>query len=77
MKKAALKFSFKWRDERDEQANPTVLSPKAFLRRPNAGSQVPYYPLEKIMSDCWSPIEPSIFKVRGQNYLRLPHMRAS
>ncbi|KAI8020437.1 hypothetical protein LOK49_LG04G03739 [Camellia lanceoleosa] len=69
-KKAALKFSFKWRDERDEQANPTVLSPKAFLRRPNAGSQVPYCPLEKIMSDCWSPIEPSIFKVRGQNYLR-------
>ncbi|KAI7991162.1 hypothetical protein LOK49_LG12G02286 [Camellia lanceoleosa] len=68
-KKVALKFSFKWRDERDEQSNPTVLSPKAFLRRPNAGSQVPYCPLEKIMSDCWSPIEPSIFEVQGQNYL--------
>ncbi|KAL6994271.1 hypothetical protein U1Q18_012378, partial [Sarracenia purpurea var. burkii] len=66
-KKAALKFSFKWRDE---HANTILMSPKALLRRPIAGSQVPFCPLEKIMSDCWSPIEPSIFKVRGQNYLR-------
>ncbi|XP_057486779.1 uncharacterized protein LOC130772891 [Actinidia eriantha] len=66
-KKAALLFSFKWRDE---QATPALLSPKALLTRPLAGSQVPYCPLEKKMSDCWSPIEPNTFKVRGQNYLR-------
>ncbi|XP_058227748.1 uncharacterized protein LOC131336102 isoform X1 [Rhododendron vialii] len=66
-KKAALKFAFRWKDD---QAIPTLLSPRALLKRPTAGSQVPYCPLEKIMSDCWSPIEPSTFKVRGQNYLR-------
>ncbi|GFY83039.1 CW14 protein [Actinidia rufa] len=83
-KKAALLFSFKWRDE---QATPALytpqnkaayvhisssvsVSPKALLTRPLAGSQVPYCPLEKKMSDCWSPIEPNTFKVRGQNYLR-------
>ncbi|KAG5527377.1 hypothetical protein RHGRI_028308 [Rhododendron griersonianum] len=46
------------------------VSPKALLQRPVAGSQVPYCPPEKTMSDCWSPIEPSTFKVRGGNYLR-------
>ncbi|XAR51794.1 hypothetical protein NMG60_11006529 [Bertholletia excelsa] len=66
-KKASLKFSFK---SKDEHPTPTLLSPKALLQRPIAGSQVPCCPLEKTMSDCWSPIEPSIFKVRGRNYLR-------
>lgn len=46
------------------------VSPKALLQRPVAGSQVPYCPPEKSMTDCWSPIEPSTFKVRGGNYLR-------
>ncbi|CAK9170017.1 unnamed protein product [Ilex paraguariensis] len=66
-KKLSLKLSFKWREE---QANPTLLSPKALLQRPAAGSQVPYCSIEKKMSDCWSAIVPSTFKVRGQNYLR-------
>ncbi|KAH7852833.1 hypothetical protein Vadar_029860 [Vaccinium darrowii] len=66
-RKAALKFSFRWKDD---QAHPTLLSPRALLKRPNAGSQVPYCPPDKKMSDCWSPIEPSTFKVRGPNYLR-------
>lgn len=66
-KKTASLFSFKWRDE---QATPAILSPKALLQRPLAGSQVPYCPPEKLMTDCWSPIEPSTFKVRGGNYLR-------
>ncbi|KAK1374337.1 Protein ENHANCED DISEASE RESISTANCE like [Heracleum sosnowskyi] len=66
-KKAALRLSFKWRDG---QAAPTILSPRPPLQRPIAGSQVPYCPIEKRLSDSWSPIEPSTFKVRGQNYLR-------
>ncbi|KAK2966960.1 hypothetical protein RJ640_002145 [Escallonia rubra] len=66
-KKAALKLSFKWKDG---QTNPTVLSPRTLLHRPVAGSQVPFCPIEKKMGDCWSPIEPSTFKVRGPNYLR-------
>lgn len=46
------------------------VSPRPPLQRPIAGSQVPYCPIEKRLSDSWSPIEPSTFKVRGQNYLR-------
>ncbi|KAE9449213.1 hypothetical protein C3L33_18899, partial [Rhododendron williamsianum] len=67
MKKMASIFSFK---RKEEQATPALFSPKALLQRPVAGSQVPYCPPEKTMSDCWSPIEPSTFKVRGGNYLR-------
>lgn len=47
------------------------VSPRPPLQRPIAGSQVPYCPIEKRLSDSWSPIEPSTFKVRAQNYLRL------
>ncbi|EOY03285.1 Uncharacterized protein TCM_018116 isoform 5 [Theobroma cacao] len=66
-RKAHLKLSFKWRDG---HANPTVVSPKVPLQRPIAGTSVPYCPKEKDMPDCWSPIEPSSFKVRGHNYFR-------
>ncbi|KAL2483400.1 hypothetical protein Fot_44844 [Forsythia ovata] len=66
-KKTALKLSFKWRE-----GHPTanLLSSKARLERPIAGSQVPFCPLGKRVSDSWSEIEPGSFKVRGQNYLR-------
>lgn len=46
------------------------VSPKALRRRPIAGSSIPYCPVEKRMPDCWSPIEPSAFKVRGKNYIK-------
>ncbi|XP_057949809.1 uncharacterized protein LOC131144892 isoform X2 [Malania oleifera] len=66
-KKAALKLSFKWKEG---HASGGLLSSKMLLRRPIAGSQVPFCPIEKKMLDCWSLIEPSTFKVRGENYLR-------
>ncbi|PIN15228.1 hypothetical protein CDL12_12129 [Handroanthus impetiginosus] len=66
-KKAALKLPFKWR-EGHSAAN--LLSSKALLQRPTAGSQVPFCPLGKRMSDSWSDIEPGTFKVRGVNYFR-------
>lgn len=47
-----------------------AVSSKALLQRPLAGVQVPFCPLEKKVSDSWSHIEPSSFKVRGANYLR-------
>ena len=47
-----------------------AVSSKALLQRPLAGAQVPFCPLEKKVSDSWSHIEPSSFKVRGPNYLR-------
>ena len=49
------------------------VSPRALLRRPIAGSQVPYCPIDKKLSDSWSPIEPNTFKVRGPNYFRWEH----
>ncbi|KAK9272365.1 hypothetical protein L1049_002736 [Liquidambar formosana] len=66
-RKPSLKLSFKFREG---HSNPTLFSPKTILQRPKAGSQIPYCPTGKKMSNCWSPIEPSTFKVRGQNYIR-------
>lgn len=66
-KKAALKLSFKWREG---HSNSALLSSKALLQRPIAGSQVPFCPVEKNILDSWSHLEPGTFKVRGENYLR-------
>nr|XP_043607365.1 uncharacterized protein LOC122579289 [Erigeron canadensis] len=66
-KKSLSRLSFKWREG---QSNLSILSPRATLQRPIAGSQVPFCPIEKKMSDCWSPLDPSSFKVRGRNYIR-------
>lgn len=66
-KKAASKLSFKWRDV---HANSSLLSSKMFLRRPVAGSQVPFCPIEKQILDSWSHVEPGTFKVRAENYFR-------
>ncbi|KAG9131423.1 hypothetical protein Leryth_021095 [Lithospermum erythrorhizon] len=66
-KKAPLKLSFKWKDG---NPNASLLSSKALLRRPIAGAQVPFCPLEKKVPDSWSQIEPATFRVRGANYLR-------
>jgi hypothetical protein len=46
-----------------------VLS-KMQLKRPIAGSQVPFCPIDKKMLDCWSTIDPNSFRVRGKTYLR-------
>ncbi|XP_023530130.1 uncharacterized protein LOC111792749 isoform X1 [Cucurbita pepo subsp. pepo] len=67
LKKAALKLSFKWKEG---NPNAALFSSKALLRRPIAGSQVPFCPAEKKMLDCWSHIEPDSFKVRGVNYAK-------
>ncbi|KAF6146177.1 hypothetical protein GIB67_005825 [Kingdonia uniflora] len=66
-KRVTSKLSFKWREG---HSSSTLLTTKMVLQRPIAGSQVPFCPIEKKMFDCWSPIEPSSFKVRGDNYLR-------
>ncbi|XWS34916.1 hypothetical protein CRYUN_Cryun21dG0078300 [Craigia yunnanensis] len=66
-KKTALKVSFKWREE---HPNATLFSSKMLLQRPKAGSQVHFCSIEKKIFDCWSHIEPSTFKIRGENYFR-------
>ncbi|XP_050271436.1 uncharacterized protein LOC126715047 [Quercus robur] len=66
-RKLISKLSFKLREA---QADLAVVSPKALRQKPMAGTSIPYCPVEKRIPDCWSPIEPSAFKVRGKNYLR-------
>ncbi|XP_060214456.1 uncharacterized protein LOC132641467 [Lycium barbarum] len=66
-KKAAIKLPFKWKEG---NPNAALLSSKALLQRPIAGSQVPVCRLEKKMPDSWSHIEPGTFRVRGENYFK-------
>ncbi|KAL2546817.1 hypothetical protein Fot_16050 [Forsythia ovata] len=66
-KKAALRLSFK---SSDGHPAAILLSSKALLQRPIAGSQVPFCPLGKRVNDSWSNIEPGTFKVRGETYFR-------
>ncbi|XVF14190.1 hypothetical protein REPUB_Repub09cG0035900 [Reevesia pubescens] len=66
-KKSSLKLSFKLREG---HANPILVSPKVPLQRPVGGISVPYCPKDKKMPDCWSPLDPGSFKVRGHNYFR-------
>ncbi|GAB2214146.1 hypothetical protein Droror1_Dr00018485 [Drosera rotundifolia] len=66
-KKAPMRLSFKWKDG---HSNSALLSSKMLLHRPIAGSQVPFCPLEKKILDSWSHVDPSVFKVRGQNFFK-------
>ncbi|GAB2280366.1 hypothetical protein Dimus_015001 [Dionaea muscipula] len=68
-RKTPIKLSFKWK-EKDTHSNLSLFSSKMLLRRPIAGTQVPFCPLEKKIFDSWSHIEPSAFKVRGQNFFK-------
>ncbi|RWR77652.1 CW14 protein isoform 1 [Cinnamomum micranthum f. kanehirae] len=63
------KQSFKWKSM-DGHSDRASFSANDFVERPLAGSQVSFCPIEKKMLDSWSHIEPSSFKVRGENYFR-------
>ncbi|KAL3526475.1 hypothetical protein ACH5RR_011131 [Cinchona calisaya] len=66
-KRASFKLSFK---RREGQASSTILSPRATVHRPIAGSQIPCCSPEKRMSECWSQVAPNTFRVRGMNFMR-------
>ncbi|KAI3779263.1 hypothetical protein L2E82_08901 [Cichorium intybus] len=66
-KKPAYKLSFK---RNDGHTNATTISSKMHIQRPIAGSQVPFCPIDKNMSNSWSHIDPQTFRVRGKDYLR-------
>ncbi|KAL5582437.1 hypothetical protein UlMin_014879 [Ulmus minor] len=67
-KKLSARLSFKWKEV--QQPEVSLISSKVLRQRPKAGSTVPLCPIEKKLPDCWSPIEPSTFKVRAKNFLR-------
>ncbi|XP_022134065.1 uncharacterized protein LOC111006428 isoform X2 [Momordica charantia] len=66
-RRASSKLSFKLKEGHNDQM---IFSPRAPLQRPIAGISVPHCPIEKRMPNCWSPIDPNVFKVRGKNYFR-------
>ncbi|KAI3866563.1 hypothetical protein MKW92_052004 [Papaver armeniacum] len=69
MKSAVLRLSFKRKScsEPDENANGAE---KRFLYRPRAGHTIPYSKRENPLEGSWSPLAPSIFKLRGTNYFK-------
>ncbi|XP_010491089.1 PREDICTED: uncharacterized protein LOC104768745 isoform X2 [Camelina sativa] len=66
-KKTSLRLSYKWREG---HASGALFLSKMQLKRPIAGSQVPFCPVDKKMLDCWSTIDPNSFRVRGKTYFR-------
>ncbi|KAF3322047.1 hypothetical protein FCM35_KLT13188 [Carex littledalei] len=66
----SLKVSFKRKSGEGHNSSNTLLSSKTYLERPLGGSQVQLCPMEKKMLDSWSHVDPSIFRVRGANYMR-------
>jgi len=68
-KETVIKLSLK-RQPIDGFENTDSYSSSQFVNKPIAGAEVPFCPAEKAMQDCWSFIQPSIFKIRGENYFR-------
>lgn len=66
-KRLSFKLSFK---SRDAQANPPLCSPKTLMQRPKAGTKTTFCPAEKKISDSWSPLAPSSFKVRSKTFFK-------
>lgn len=68
-KETVIKLSLT-RQPIDGFENTDSYSSSQFVNKPIAGAEVPFCPAEKAMQDCWSFIQPSIFKIRGENYFR-------